>query len=84
MALAKVLARGPITLPKEVRRAADIRSGDTVSITATGPGCVEIRFLTRLTLAETLERYHIDEPIDWEHFEQDWQEIAAREFMDKL
>ena len=79
MALARVLARGQITLPKEIRRAAGIQPGDLVTLAVTEPGRIELRVLPRLTLAEMLDKYHIDEPIDWERFTEDWQEIAARD-----
>jgi bifunctional DNA-binding transcriptional regulator/antitoxin component of YhaV-PrlF toxin-antitoxin module len=78
MALAKVLARGQITLAREVRRSAGIRPGDLVTCSVSGPGRVELHVLPRLTLAEALERYHIDEPIDWDRWE-DWKDVAARD-----
>ena len=82
MPLAKILARGQVTLPREVRRAAGLKPGDTVVCEVTGPGRVEMHVLPRMTLAETLERYHIDEPIpDWEKVTEEWQDIAAREIM---
>ena len=81
MAVSRVLARGQITLPREIRKRAGIKPGDLVVLNVVEPGKVELQTLPRLTLAETLERYHIDEPIDWEHFTEDWQEIAARDVM---
>jgi AbrB family looped-hinge helix DNA binding protein len=79
MTLAKVLARGQVTLPSAVRRSAGIKPGDLVSVSVTGAGRVELRVLPRLTLAEALARYHIDEPIDWQHFEDAWQGVAAND-----
>lgn len=84
MAVSKVLTRGQVTLPREIRKAAGIRPGDLVSFTVAEPGRVELRVLPRMTLADLLERYHIDEPIDWEHFTEDWQDVAARDVLDKL
>lgn len=78
MAIANVLTRGQVTLPREVRRSADMRPGDRVTVMVTGPGTVQLHVLPRMTLAETLERYHIDEPIDWDRWE-DWKDTAARD-----
>jgi len=80
MAFSKVLARGQVTIPREVRRSAGIKPGDLVTFTVTEPGKVELNVLPRMTLAETLEKYHIDEPIDdWDKVTEEWQEIAARD-----
>jgi len=80
MAVSKVLTRGQVTLPREVRRSAGIKPGDLVSFTVAEPGRVELRVLPRMTLAEMLEKYHIDEPIDdWAKVTEEWQEIAARD-----
>ena len=73
MSLGKVLARGQVTLPKEVRRAAGIEPGDKVMVRATKPGMVEIEVLPRLTLADLLQMYHIEGPINWA------EDIAAAE-----
>jgi AbrB family looped-hinge helix DNA binding protein len=81
VALTRVLARGQITIPREIRKKAGIKPGDLVVLDVVEPGKVELHTLPRMTLAEMLERYHIDEPIDWEHFTEDWQEIAARDAM---
>ena len=79
MALAKVQARGQVTLPRAIRREAGIRPGDTVFVTATGPNTVELRVLPRMTLAEALERYQIEEPIDWERDREGMEVQAAEE-----
>jgi AbrB family looped-hinge helix DNA binding protein len=79
MALGKVLARGQLTLPREIRRAADIKPGDQVTFRVTDHGTVEIRALPRLTLDEALARFRIEEPIDWGQYEQSWQDDAAKE-----
>ena len=63
LGLGKVLARGQVTLPRDVRRAADIRPGDTVSFRVNN-GVVEIRPLPRLRLEDTFEMYRIEGPID--------------------
>ncbi len=64
--MGKVLARGQITLPREIRKAAQIRPGDTVSIRAIAQGKVEVEVLTRLTLQDLLELYPIESPVDEE------------------
>jgi len=79
MALSKVLARGQITIPREVRKEAGIKPGDLVVLSVAAPGRVELRVLPRMTLAETLERYHIDGPIDWERDRTEWQAKAAED-----
>ena len=79
MVLGKVLARGQVTLPREIRRAADIKPGDRVTFRVTKRGTVEIRALPRLTLGEALERYRIEEPIDWAAYQQTWQEEAVKD-----
>lgn len=41
MGAGKVLARGQVTIPAAVRRAAGIRPGDTILFRLTGQGCGE-------------------------------------------
>ena len=81
MAMGKVLARGQVTLPREIRHAANIKPGDRVTFRVTQEGTVEMRVLPRLTLAEALERYRIEEPIDWQEFERGWQDEAAKDIL---
>jgi AbrB family looped-hinge helix DNA binding protein len=81
MALGKVLARGQITLPREIRRAAQIRPGDTVSIKAVSPGKVEVEVLTRLTLKEALELFPIEGPVDLAADRDKWEAEAAKEVL---
>lgn len=83
MALGKVLARGQVTLPRAIRRAADLKPGDCVTFRVTAEGTVEIRALPKLTLREALERYRIEEPIDWERYEADWQDEAVKDILGK-
>jgi len=42
-----------------VRRAADVRAGDTVTLKVVGPGQVMLEVIPRMTLAESFERYRI-------------------------
>lgn len=77
MVLGKILARGQVTLPGAVRRAAGIQAHDVVAFEVTGPGLVEIRRMPRLTFAEALERYHIDAHVDWQVDRAAWEAKAA-------
>lgn len=81
MGIANVQARGQITLPREIRRAAHIEPGDLVSIRVDEPGKVEINVLPRLKLAEALERYQIDAPVDIAADRLLWQETAAADVL---
>jgi AbrB family looped-hinge helix DNA binding protein len=84
MALGKVLARGQVTLPRDVRRAADLKPGDRVTFRVTKEGTVEIRPLPRLRLKDLLERYKIEEPIDMAAAREEWQAQAAQEVLREL
>ena len=70
MPIAKVLARGQVTLPREVRRKAGIKPGDTVHIRVTGPQTLELTVERLPTLAEALARWSIDEPVP------EWRTVA--------
>ena len=76
-ALGKVQSRGQVTLPRAVRQAAGVKPGDTVIVRATGPGTVEIRALPRMTVAEMVEKYRIEEPINWETYREELEDLAA-------
>ena len=78
-ALAKVQARGQVTLPSDLRRDVGIRPGDMVLFRKTGPSTVEFEVLPRLTLAEIIERFRIDRTYDDATIREEWQEEAARE-----
>lgn len=77
MSLGKVLTRGQVTLPREIRRAAGIQPGDSVSFRVSGAGRVEIRVLPRLRLAEALALYRIEGPVDDGADRVRWQAQAA-------
>lgn len=81
MKVGKVLARGQITLPREIRREAEIRPGDTVSIQVVAPGKVEVKVLSRLTLKDLLERYPIEGPVDLAADRAQWEEEAITEVL---
>jgi AbrB family looped-hinge helix DNA binding protein len=78
-ALGKVQSRGQVTLPREIRKAVGIRPGDSILFRAVGPTKVELEVLPRLTLAEIIERYHVDRPYDDAAIREEWQDEAARE-----
>lgn len=78
MPLQTVQTRGQITLTRDVRRAAGIQPGDVVLTRVTGPGTVEVQVLPTLTLAELLERYPIDGPINEAADREAWEAEAAQ------
>ncbi|MGH2532078.1 MAG: AbrB/MazE/SpoVT family DNA-binding domain-containing protein [Thermomicrobiales bacterium] len=78
-AVARVQARGQITLPSEIRAAMGIEPGDTLFLRAKGPGLVEIRVLPRLTLDDLIERYPIEGPINEQADREAWQAEAAKD-----
>jgi bifunctional DNA-binding transcriptional regulator/antitoxin component of YhaV-PrlF toxin-antitoxin module len=81
MVLGKVLERGQVTLPSAVRAEAGIRAHDVVAFEVTGPGEVAIRRLPRLKLAEALERYQIEGPVDEPADRAAWEAQAADSVM---
>lgn len=78
-AVGKVQARGQVTLPSDIRREVGIRPGDTVLFRQTGPSTVELEVLPRLTLAEIIEKFQVDQPYDDAAIREEWQEEAIRE-----
>lgn len=80
-ALGKVQARGQVTLPSAIRRAVGLKPGDAVLFEAIGPRTVQLRALPRLTLAEALQRFRIEGPIDDAADREEWQDTAARDVL---
>jgi AbrB family looped-hinge helix DNA binding protein len=80
MELARVQARGQVTVPRSVREAAGIRPGDLVAFVVTSPGRVEVRALPRLRLADALSKFKIDAPIR-ESDQEGWQSEAAKDVL---
>ena len=76
-----MLARGQVTLPRQVRRAAGLEPGDVVSFQVTEDGAVEIRALPRLRLSEALERYRIAGPVADAADRARWQARAAEDVL---
>ncbi len=81
MVLTKVMTRGQVTLPRRVREVAGCRAGDVVAIEVTGPGTIEMRVLPRLRLADLLQRYPIEVPIDEAKDRAAWQRAATEEVL---
>ena len=79
MAVGTVREDGQISLPTEVQRAIGLVPGDLVSIDVTEQGTIEIRRFAPMRLAEALERYRIEEPIDDARAREEWQDVAAQE-----
>ena len=78
LALGRVQSRGQITLPRQVRQAAQIQPGDSVTIQAVGPGRIEVKVVRRLTLQDLLDRYPIEGPVDIAADRAKWEAEAAR------
>jgi bifunctional DNA-binding transcriptional regulator/antitoxin component of YhaV-PrlF toxin-antitoxin module len=81
MELGKVQARGQVTLPRAIRKGADIKPGDLIGMKVTGPGRVELHVVARMTLAEVFERFRIEGPIDETADREAWQDVAARDVL---
>ena len=81
MAVSEVLADGQIPLPAEIQQAVGLAPGDLVSIDVTEHGIAEIRRLSPLRLADLLDRYHIDGPVEDATDREQWQDIAARDVL---
>ena len=79
MSLARVLARGQVTLPREVRRQAGIKPGDALDIEVLGPGRLQLVVLPKLTPRQLRNRYPIQGPIDEAADRAAWQAEAAAE-----
>lgn len=81
MAIGKVLARGQVTLPREIREKAQIKPGDVLDIEVVGPGQVRVTLLPNLGPRELRDRFPIEGPIDEMADREAWQEMAAREVL---
>jgi AbrB family looped-hinge helix DNA binding protein len=79
LGLGKVLSRGQVTLPRDVRKAADLKPGDKVSFRVTEKGVVEIRPLPQLRLEDTFEMWRIEGPIDIAAMREEAEAAAADE-----
>ncbi len=65
MVLAKVLARGQLTIPQEIREKANLSPGDTVQVDIDEAGVIYLRRLRTLTFEEMFEQNLVEAPVDW-------------------
>jgi AbrB family looped-hinge helix DNA binding protein len=79
MSLARVLARGQVTLPRDVRRQAQIKPGDALDIEVLGPGRLQLVVLPKLTPRQLRDRYPIQGPIEEPADRTAWEAEAAAE-----
>ena len=82
--IAKVQARGQVTLPSQERKAIGLEPGDSVVVRQTGERTLELRVMPRLTLQDLIERYPIDGPVDWDTLREEWQDDAAKELIENM
>jgi len=81
MALSRVLGRGQVTLPREVRQGARINPGDILNMEVIGPGQLRLTVLPNRSPRELRARYPIDTPIDEQRDRAAWQAEAAAEVL---
>jgi AbrB family looped-hinge helix DNA binding protein len=79
MPLARVLPRGQITIPQEIREAVGLESGDTVQVRVTGPDTIQITVFPRRTLDDWIQRYQLSEPGDYERAVAEGEADSAAE-----
>jgi AbrB family looped-hinge helix DNA binding protein len=84
MALAKVLPRGQITIPQDVRAAVGLEPGDTVQVQVTGADTIQIKVLPRRSLDEWIARFRTDELIDFAQAREQGEADAATEVLNQL
>ncbi len=84
MPLAKVLPRGQITIPLEVREAVQLEPGDTVQVRVIGPDTIQITVLPRRSLDEWIARYRLTEPVDYETAVTQGEADAASEAIERI
>jgi bifunctional DNA-binding transcriptional regulator/antitoxin component of YhaV-PrlF toxin-antitoxin module len=78
MPIVRVLARGQVTLPRQVRRDAGLHAGDVLHVEATGPGQVRFTVLADLSPRQLRDRFPVVAPVDEETDREAWQADAAR------
>jgi AbrB family looped-hinge helix DNA binding protein len=77
IAIRRVLSRGQVTLPKDIRRRATIKPGDIVHIEAIGKGEVRIVALPNVSPRGLRDLYPIEAEIDEARDRPVWDESAA-------
>jgi len=83
MPVARVLSRGQVRLPREVRRKAGIKPGDVLSIEVLGPGLLQFSALPVVSPRELRERYPIEGPVREEADRAGRQEAAVGDVLGK-
>jgi len=78
--LAKVLARGQLTIPQEIRQKANLSPGDLVQVDVDETGVIHLRRLSNVTFEEMFERDLIETTVDWPTI----VEAAEREEADRV
>jgi len=78
MAVGKVLPDGQLEVPRDVRDVAGLAPGAEFRIRIGSDRIVQIEALPRLTLAEALDRYRVEGPIEDDGERSGWQAEAAR------
>lgn len=81
MTVARVLGRGQVTLPRQIRRMAGINPGDTVNVEVVGPGRLQFTLLPKVSPRDLRQRYPIDAPIDEPRDREAWQATAVRDVL---
>ena len=81
MGFGKVQARGQVTIPADVRQAAEIRAGDTLLFEVTGAGQLRVVVLpTHPSLDDLFDRYSLPEKFEsdrvWAEVDQDMSRDA--------
>jgi len=84
MALARVSARGQITIPREIRQQSQIEPGATLFLRVLAPGRIEISVLAKPNLQDLLERYRIDGEVDLAAAREEGEKQAAVEAIDAM
>jgi AbrB family looped-hinge helix DNA binding protein len=84
MAIAKVLARGQITIPRDIREKVQMDPGDMVRIEPIGLHRFVVEVIPTLSLEEILARYHSDEPVDMARLRAEGEEQAANEIIARM
>jgi AbrB family looped-hinge helix DNA binding protein len=84
VAITKVLARGQITIPREIREKVHLDPGDLVRIEPIGADRFVVEVIPTLTVDEILARFHSDEPVDLERLREEGEEEAATEVIERM
>lgn len=84
MALAKVLPRGQITIPQEVREAVGLVPGTTVQVDVTGPDTIRITVIPQRSISEWISRYQVVEPVDYPELRTRAESAEAEEAVRRI